>query len=153
MAIKKSVQWMRIAEEKPVKIWTKDLGFSVMVFRQIFRNKDGTVGERFLVTNDFSLTGDKIKILYKKWWKVEEYHKSLKQNASIRNSPAHQERTQSNHVFIVVFEYVKLEMLKLTTGRNYFALKTKVSMALLQTSMITFQIYNLLLSHKVGYYV
>jgi hypothetical protein len=70
---------------------------------------------------------------------VEEYHKSLKQNASIRSSSAHQERTQSNHIFAAIFGYVKLEKLKLATGHNHFALKTKMYMASLQTAMFVFQ--------------
>jgi hypothetical protein len=43
-----------------------------MVFREVFKNKDGTEGERFLVTNDRSLTGDRFRTLYKKRRGVEE---------------------------------------------------------------------------------
>jgi hypothetical protein len=70
---------------------------------------------------------------------VEEYHKNLKQNASIGSSPTHQERTQSNHIFPAIYGYVKLEKLKLATGRNHFALKAKMYMASLQTAMFVFQ--------------
>lgn len=129
----------KIPEEQPMKVWIKDLEFPVMVFRQVFKNKDGTEGERFLATNDLGLQGDQFRTLYKKRWGVEEYHKSLKQNGSIGSSPAHQERTQSNHVFAAIYGYVKLEKLKLATGYNHFALKTKMYMASLQTAMLAFQ--------------
>jgi len=126
-------------EGKPVKVWIKDLEFPVSLFKQVFENKDGTRGERFLASNDLTLTDEQFKTLYKKRWGVEEYHKSLKQNASIGGSPAHTERTQSNHVFASILAYVKLEKLKLATNMNHFALKTKIYMASMKTAMIAFQ--------------
>ena len=133
------LEYAVLPEKKPVKIWIKDLEFPVFLFKQVFKNKDGTEGQRFLVSNDFTLTNDHFKTLYKKRWGVEEYHKSLKQNASIGNSPAYTERTQSNHIFSAIYAYVKLEKLKLLTCLNHFALKTKVYMASLKTAMGTFQ--------------
>jgi IS4 transposase len=128
-----------IPEGEPVKVWIKDLEFSVSIFKQVFKNKDGTLGERFLVSNDLTLTDEQYKTLYKKRWGVEEYHKSLKQNASIGSSPTHTERTQSNHIFASIYAYVKLEKLKLVTTHNHFALKTKIYMASMKTAVIEFQ--------------
>ena len=128
-----------IPEGGPVRVWIKDLEFSVSLFKQVFKNKDGTQGERFLVSNDLTLTDEQFKTLYKKRWGVEEYHKSLKQNASIGSSPAHTERTQSNHIFSSIYAYVKLEKLKLGTKLNHFALKTKIYMASMKTAITEFQ--------------
>jgi len=128
-----------LPEEKPVKVWIKDLEFPVYVFKQVFRNKDGTSGRRYLVTNDNSMTDEQFKTLYKKRWSVEEYHKSLKQNASIGSSPAHTERTQGNHIFAAIFAYVKLETLKTATKLNHFAMKRKIHMASMGTAMTSFQ--------------
>jgi len=128
-----------IPEGEPVRVWIKDLEFSVLLFKQVFKNKDGTQGERFLVSNDYTLTDEQFKTLYKKRWGVEEYHKSLKQNASIGSSPAHTERTQSNHIFSAIYGYVKLEKLKLCTKLNHFALKSKIYMASMETAVVKFQ--------------
>jgi len=128
-----------IPEGEPVRVWIKDLEFSVSIFKQVFKNKDGTQGERFLVSNDFTLTDEQFETLYKKRWGVEEYHKSLKQNASIGSSPAHTERTQSNHIFSAIYAYVKLEKLKLVTTHNHFALKTKIYLASMKTALCEFQ--------------
>jgi len=130
-----------LPEGKPIKVWIKDLEFPVVLFKQIFTNKDETVGERFLVSNELTLTDEQFKTLYKKRWSVEEYHKSLKQNASIGSSPAHTERTQSNHIFSSMYAYVKLEKLKLATGLNHFAFTTRIYMASMKTAMTTFQDY------------
>ena len=128
-----------IPEGQPIKVWIKDLKFPVAIFRQVFANKDGTRGERFLVSNDLTLTDEQFKKLYKKRWGVEEYHKSLKQNASIGSSPAHKVMTQSNHIFSAIYAYVKLEMLKLATTLNHFALKSKIYLASMRTAMSVFQ--------------
>jgi len=130
---------LELSQGKPKKVWIKDLEFPVKVFKQVFTNKDGTIGQRFLVSNKLTLTDDKFKTLYKKRWSVEEYHKSLKQNASIGSSPAHTERTQSNHVFAAILAYVKLEILKVATNLNHFAMKTKIYMASMETAKGTFQ--------------
>src|SRR5215469_1368306 len=128
-----------IPEGEPVRVWIKDLEFSVFLFKQVFTNKDGTQGERFLVSNDFTLTDEQFKTLYKKRWGVEEYHNSLKQNASIGSSPAHTERTQGNHIFSSIYAYVKLEKLKLGTTLNHFALKAKIYMASMRTAFNEYQ--------------
>ena len=39
----------------------------------------------YLVTNNLELSSDDFETLYKKRWSVEEYHKSIKQNASAKN--------------------------------------------------------------------
>jgi transposase len=133
------VDQMGLLEGEPEKDWIKDLEIPVLVFKQVFRNKDGTSGERFLVSNELTLSSEQFMTLYKKRWSVEEYHKSLKQNASIGNSPAHTERTQSNHIFAAIYGYVKLEMLKLATHLNHFAMKTKIYIASMMTAKVTFQ--------------
>ena len=130
---------LSIQEGKAEKVWIKDLKFPVTVFKQVFANKDGTSGQRFLVSNELTLTDKQFRTLYKKRWGVEEYHKSLKQNASIGSSPAHTERTQGNHIFAAIFAYVKLEMLKQATSLNHFAMKTKIYMASIMTARATFQ--------------
>jgi hypothetical protein len=130
---------LELPEGEPVKVWIKDLEFPVMVFKQVFRNKDGTSGQRFLVTNELSLTDEQFRTLYKKRWSVEEYHKSLKQNASIGSSPAHTGRTQGNHIFAAIYAYVKLEKLKLATNFNHFAMKTKIYMASIMMAKVAFQ--------------
>ena len=38
--------------------------------------------------------------IYQKRWKVEEFHKSLKQNLNIEQSPTKTTTTQLNHIFL-----------------------------------------------------
>ena len=126
--------WTRIDEidipdNTPVKVWLKDLDFSILLTKQVFTNKNQSTGVRFLVSNDFSLSDDNFTTLYKKRWSVEEYHKSLKQNAAIEKSPTRTVRTQANHIFASIMAYVKLEKLKFSSKLNHFAMKSKIYLA------------------------
>ena len=73
-----------------------------------------------------SLDYEHITTIYEKRWKVEEMHKSLKQNALLGNSPTKMERTQCNHIFAAMLAFVKLERLKIKEQLNHFALKAKL---------------------------
>lgn len=124
-------KWTRIDEldisnNEPVTVWLKDLEFPVLLNKQVFTNKDHSFGFRFLISNDLSLTDDQFTTIYKKRWGVEEYHKSLKQNASIAKSPTKTIKTQSNHLFASIMAYIKLEKLKFIHKLNHFAMKTKI---------------------------
>jgi IS4 transposase len=80
----------------------------------------------FLASNNLELSAEEFRTLYKKRWCVEEYHKSLKQNASLAKSPTRTVTTQTAHVFASLLAYVKLERLKFVHKMNHFALKSKI---------------------------
>ena len=107
-----------ISDNTPVKVWLRGLEFPVLLTKQIFKNKDNSTGVRFLVSNDFSLTDDQLTTIYKKRWSVEEYHKSLKQNAAVAKSPTKIIKTQSNHIFASIIAYIKLEKLHIANELN-----------------------------------
>jgi hypothetical protein len=116
------------------QIWLEDVPFPVLLTKEVFTNADGSRGVRYLVTSDLTLTDDQIIQLYQRRWSVEVYHKSLKQNAALEKSPTRTETTQRNHLFASLCAYLKLEGLKLKTGVNHFALKSKLYVAALQTA-------------------
>ena len=95
------------------QVYLKDVDFPVQVLKQTYDNKDGSIGVVYLVTNDLSIDGDKILEIYKKRWRIEEYHKSVKQNASFEKSPTKTIKSQLNHVFCSLVAYCKLERLKM----------------------------------------
>jgi len=64
------------------------------------KNQPGFV-RRLFVEYFWCCNGDRP---YKKRWKVEVFHKSLKSNASLAKSPTRTLRTQSNHVFMAITE-------------------------------------------------
>ena len=108
------------------EIYLESVEFPLLFTRHVFVNEDGSSGVQYLVTSDPTLTADGIVTLYRTRWHVEPYHKSLKQNASLAKSPTHTVRTQTNHLFAALCGYIKLELLKVTTNQNHFALKLKL---------------------------
>lgn len=126
-------QWKGISEtvagDAPVEVYLKGLDIKVLLVRQVFTNKDGSTGERYLVSNDLGLDSAGFMAVYKKRWSVEEYHKGIKQNASAGRSPANSLRARANHIFHSILAYVKLEKLRLANGTNHFAMKAKVYLA------------------------
>jgi hypothetical protein len=129
-----TVSSLDLPESETRQIWLEDVGFPLRLAKQVFINDDGSTGTLYLVTSDLTLTYDRMTSLYQKRFRVEGYHKSLKQNASLEKSPTRTETTQQNHFFASVCAYVKLERLKLKQGVNHFALKSKIYLAALKAA-------------------
>jgi hypothetical protein len=117
-------------------VYLKDLAFPVALVTKIFKNEDGSTGILHIVTNDLDNDADRIYEVYQKRWRIEEYHKSIKQNASLEKSPTKVVRSQKNHIFASIVSFCKLEFLKIRTTLNHFALKYKL---ILKANQIAFQ--------------
>jgi len=113
-------------------VYLKGIESPVLLARQVFTNKDGSVGVLYLVTSDTAVTYEQLTTLYHKRWKVEEFHKSLKQNVALEKSPTKTETTQKNHIFASMVAFIKLETLKLHASRNHFALKSHLYIKAIQ---------------------
>ena len=124
-----SISSLEMKENIAIEIWLEEVDFPLLFVKQVFKNKDGSQGFLYLVTSDTNLCGSSIQTIYQKRWKIEEYHKSIKSNASFTQSPARTVRTQSNHIFACLWAYVKLEKLRLKTKLNHFAMKSKIYQA------------------------
>ncbi len=116
------------------EVWLAGVDFPLVLAKQVFTNGDGSTGILYLVTSDTTLDNGHITALYQTRWKVEEYHKSLKSNLALTKSPTRTTVTQTNHVFCSIWAFVKLELLRVKTATNHFALKTKLYMAALRTA-------------------
>jgi hypothetical protein len=99
----------------------------VLLYRQTFKNRDGSIGMLHLLCSDTALDKKQITTIYKKRWKVEEYNSSLKHNTNLDNRfPTKTVTTQSNHIFLSIMAFFKLETLKIKYHLDHFALKTKL---------------------------
>ena len=116
------------------EVYLEQVGFPLLLVKQVFTNKDNSQGLLYLVSSDRTLDGDRMMGLYQERWQVEEYHKSLKQNASLACSPTRTKRTQTNHFFLSLCAFVKLEGLKIKTRCSHFALKQKLYLAALKAA-------------------
>ena len=121
-------------------VWLKDLAFPVALVTKIFKNEDSSTGILHIVTNDLNSDADRIYEIYQKRWRIEEYHKSIKQNTSLEKSPTKVIRSQKNHIFASIVSYCKLEFLKIRTNLNHFALKYKLILKANQMAFREFKI-------------
>lgn len=116
------------------EIYLEGIDFPLALVKQVFANEDGSSGIQYLVCSQTTLTGDPLIDLYRKRWNIEPFHKSLKQNASLEQSPTRTVRTQTNHLFAAFCGYIKLELLTQSTRLNHFALKSRLYLVALHSA-------------------
>jgi len=126
------IDQLELPESTIQTIYLEGVPFPLHLVRQVFTNDDGSTGVRYLVTSDLTLDADRIITIYQKRWKVEEYHRSLKQNASLAKSPTRTETTQTNHFVAALWSFVKIELLKVQTNKNHYQLKAQLYLVALQ---------------------
>ena len=108
-------------------IYLKGCDIPLNIGKQIVKNgNDGEPLYLYLVTNDTSLSFNQTLKIYQRRWKIEEYHKSLKQNLKIEHSPTRVELSQRNHINLTICAFIKLEKLRLNYKMNHFAIKEKI---------------------------
>ena len=117
------------------EVYVEQVEFPLLLVKQVFKNEDGSEGVLYLVSSDVTtLDHERLTMIYQRRWKVEEYHKSLKSNASLAKSPTKTIRTQSNHCFASIWAFVKLERMKLATKLNHFALRSRMYLKAVQAA-------------------
>ena len=102
-----------VIEECVQRVYIEQLDFPILITKQVFKNEDGSVGTHYLCSNDLNLTYEQITTIYKKRWKVEEYHKSIKSNCSFSKSPTSCIVAQQSHFIACLLAFIKMEELKI----------------------------------------
>lgn len=131
------LETLEIETNKSRLIYLEGLETPVLLIKRVFTNEDGKTAIQYLISSDTTLLPNDIIRSYQKRWRVEEYHKSLKQNASLEKSPTQTMTTQTNHFFAALCGYIKLERLKIKTKHNHFALKSKLYLKALMSAFQT----------------
>lgn len=147
LADKKAGKWVAVStldikEKTVLEIYLEGVEFPLLLTKQVFTNEDQADGILSLITSDTTLSFTAITTIYQRRWNVEVYHKSLNQNVSLSKSPTQTETTQTNHFFAALCGYIKLEMLKVETKTNHFALKTKLYVNALHSAFQTLRELN-----------
>jgi hypothetical protein len=136
------LETLEIETNKSRLIYLEGLETPVLLIKQVFTNEDGKTVIQHLISSDTTLLPNDIIRNYHKRWRVEEYHKSLKQNVSLERSPTQTTTTQTNHFFAALCGYIKLERLKIKTKQNHFALKSKLYLKALTSAFQTLRELN-----------
>jgi len=131
------VDTLELAAHAATIVYLEGVDFPLLLVKQVFTNEDGSVGIRYLVSSDTTLSFANLTTTYHERWGVEGYHKSLKQNVSLAKSPTQTVTTQTNHFFAALCGFIKLERLKGKTKLNHFALKAKLYLTALHSAFST----------------
>jgi hypothetical protein len=138
-----TVSTLDLPEGAVLEVYLESVDFPLLLIKQLFTNGDGSIGMLYLVTSDVTLDAAQLTTIYQRRWKVEEYHRSLKQNTSLDKSPT---RTvtgspwaQTNHFFAALCTFVKLEWLRTRTTLNHYALKSKIYLSALLSAFHSLQ--------------
>ncbi len=105
-------QLSQLQEGQALEVYLRSIEKPVRLIKQVFTNKDGSQGELFLIATDLTLDWNDITTIYQKRWKVEQYHKSLKQHTAFSASSTKTIETQANHFYAAIIAYIKLEKIK-----------------------------------------
>ena len=133
------IDTLDIPENTTMIVYLEKVTFPLLLIRQVFKNENGTIGVRYLVSSDLTLDHDVLITIFQKRWKVEEYHRSLKQIASLSKSPTRTETTQQNHFVAALWSFVKIELLKVQTNKNHYELKTQLYLSALKQAFTQLQ--------------
>lgn len=117
------VSKLDLEDGQSIKVWVKGIDFALQLIKKVFTNEDGSKGVLYIISNDLKHGADYLYMIYQKRWKIELYHKSIKQNASLAASPTKRVLSQANHIFSSLIAFCKLELLKIKTAANHFAIK------------------------------
>jgi len=134
------VKGLPIQKDRAITVWLKGIDFPMQLVKRVFKNKDGSMGELYTVTNDRDLETLSISTIYDERWGVEVFHKGLKQNVGLEKSPTKNRVTQANHVFACMIAWAKLEMLSMLEVSNQFALKARLYVKALQAAFEELQL-------------
>ncbi len=80
----------------------------------------------YLATNDLSQSADDIAKGYAERWRIEEYHRGLKQTTGIEQCQARTGRIQKNHIFCSILAFTALEAKRIEDGLSWYQSKYQI---------------------------
>ncbi len=116
-------------EGRTMSVYLKKYEKPILISKQVFKNGDGATGALYLASSDTNLDYETLSAIYKKRWKVEEFFRSIKNNAAFAKAPTKTERTQQAHFTASMIAFIKLERLKLRNNKNHYAMKSEIWIA------------------------
>lgn len=96
-------------------------------FIKVFRTFSQAKGEvEYLATNKLDMTLVDIKTVAAQRWKIEEYHRGLKQTTGIEKCQSRAQRSQRNHIFCSIISFVALEIQRTKKNISWYQAKQTI---------------------------
>lgn len=99
----------------------RGFGF-VRVFRMV--SKDG--GVQYWATNDLGLTGQERERLEQAGWRIEEYHRGIKQCCGVERAQVRQGVAMQGHLVLALRAFLRLEVYRLRAGVSGYEAKRAI---------------------------
>ena len=91
---------------------------------KLFRVTVSTNRTDYVATNDLSQSStDVVQEVCKIRWKIEEFHREIKQLTGIESCQFRKARLQRNHIACAMLVWVRLKNLAYTTGQTIYQIK------------------------------
>lgn len=104
-----------------LKVHLRAYGFVKIIKRVVTDNHIG-----YLATNNIDFRAVDISQGYAERWKIEEYHRALKQITGIEKCQARNGRAQKNHIFCSILAFIALEAKRLKNGISWYQSKYQI---------------------------
>jgi hypothetical protein len=104
-----------------MRVHLRGYGF-IKVFRLV--SKDGDT--QYWATDVLDMQEEKRKMLAKKSWKIEEYHRGIKQFCGVERCQARRNNVQRAHIMMAIRTFLRLEVQRVRTGISWFEAKWDV---------------------------
>lgn len=80
----------------------------------------------YLATNNLTLSANDMEKVYAERWKIEEYHRGLKQTTGIEECQARTARIQRTHIFCSILAFTALEAKRLDDNVSWYQSKYQI---------------------------
>ena len=118
-----SISDLPLADKQVRKVWLKEYGY-ILVCKLVDKNGDIT----YLGTNDLALTDyDLLTDHFDHRWKIEEFHRGLKQTTGIEKCYATRSESQKTHIFASFVAFVKLETARIKEQVSWYEQKAIIN--------------------------
>lgn len=94
----------------------------VKIFRFITPNGKA----EYFATNKLDLSTADMQNVYAKRWKIEEYHRGLKQTVGVAKCQARTKRSQRTHIFCSILSFLALEKKRLEENITWYESKRRI---------------------------
>lgn len=121
-------------EGRTMSVYLKQYDSPVLIGKQVFKNGDGSTGTLYLASSNPDLDYTELTTIYEKRWKVEEFFRSIKNNAAFAKAPTKTVQTQQAHFTASMIAFAKLERLKIRNNKNHYAMKSQIWLAATKTA-------------------
>jgi Transposase DDE domain len=99
-------------------------GLPVARLLKLFRIVVGSDKTEYIVTNDVSImTTDDARAESAIRWKIEEFHRELKQTTGIERCQARKNRSQRNHIVMCMLAWLQMKVTAWATNRTIYEVK------------------------------